>query len=356
MISNVLQSIQTEFQDNWGLTKIKFGDAGFNPRLENENEWIQVAVLPIGTKAIAYGTRVDESHGLYVTTYSRNQTTTSMLADHVSSFIQNRQVDGINIKTPQPKGQGTTVAQTGTTGKYYIRSMYPMQVLCAVDIFNVPVIIPAPTIDIIAGDDIVTWDEYKAGFFITGTGVDNDTIELMFNSGTIPIHGNTSIVSGGVWSIQIDSADVDSFGQGQELVSAIQVRGGDKSSIVTSTILIDVHNPVVPAVPITDLVAVGEESQITLTWTQTIGEVYDVYINGTIYHHDAQDPFYITTECEATYYVISNTTLSTEESNHVISKPIQEVLTISDLSATDGTIENRVKITFTEQTEPVCSI
>ncbi len=354
MLSNVLQSIQTEFQDNWGLTKIKFGDAGFNPQLANEQEWIQVSVLPIGSKPIAYGSRVDESHGLYVTTYSRNQTTTSMLADHVSSFIQNRQINGINIKTPQPKGQGTTVAQTGSSGKYYIRSYYPMQVLCAFDIFNIPVIIPAPTIDIIANNDNVDWDEYHTGFLITGTGVDNDEIRLTFNSGTMPIHGNTCIVSNGVWSIQIDSADIDSFGQGQELISAVQINNGNTSSKVTRTILVDVHEPLLPAVPIIDLVGVGEIGKVILTWTHTPKEVYDIYINGTVFQRNIVTPYQFATDCENTYYIISNTSISSEESNHVVVKPIQGIQTINDLSATDGTIPNMVQVTFTEQTQATC--
>ncbi len=127
MISTTLHTIQTEFQNNWVLTPVQFGDQGMEPTTE---EWIRVEILPIASTNTSYTGDLNEIHGLYVTSFARNQVQASELADNVTIFIQNRFIDNVRIKNYQAKFQGPIVEQSDTSGKYFIKVFYEMITTC----------------------------------------------------------------------------------------------------------------------------------------------------------------------------------------------------------------------------------
>ncbi|MEB3318083.1 MAG: hypothetical protein VKO39_08085 [Cyanobacteriota bacterium] len=82
---------------------------------------------------------------------------------------------------------------------------------------------PPPTIDAIAGDDLITITEALSGFIIQGTGVPGASILFAFSSGTNPISGSTTVVDlDGKWSVAISSEDVYGFAEGAETVEITQ--------------------------------------------------------------------------------------------------------------------------------------
>ncbi len=127
MIATTLNTIQTEFQNNWALTPVQFGDQGLEPTTE---EWIRVEILPISSINASYAGNLSETHGLYVTSFARNQVQASELADSVTVFIQNRLIDNISVKNYQAKFQGPIIEQSDTHGKYFIKVFYEMTTTC----------------------------------------------------------------------------------------------------------------------------------------------------------------------------------------------------------------------------------
>ncbi len=127
MIASTLNTIQAEFQNNWVITPIQFGDQDLEP---NVDEWIRIDILPIASTNLSYGGKLKEIHGLYVTSFARNQVQSSELADSVTLFIQNRFINNISVKNYQAKFQGPNVGQSGTSGNYFIKVFYEMITTC----------------------------------------------------------------------------------------------------------------------------------------------------------------------------------------------------------------------------------
>ncbi len=127
MIANVLLEINKEFQDNW-TGPITFGDNEYTPTGET---WIRVDVQPLFIKNASYSGALDETHALYVTSYHRNQTQASLLADAVTNFIQNRIINGLQVLNFEPVSQRPVVSDTGQlTGGYQLRTMYKVKTIC----------------------------------------------------------------------------------------------------------------------------------------------------------------------------------------------------------------------------------
>ncbi len=98
----------------------------------------------------------------------------------------------------------------------------------------------APTISLVAGDDIVNAAE--AGSTITGTNEAGATVALSLGGNT-----RAATVTGTTWSYSLVAADITAMGQGAETLSATQTDGaGNTSAAGTRTISVDT---VVPAVP-----------------------------------------------------------------------------------------------------------
>ncbi len=126
MIANVLNTIQTEFQDNWLLTPIQFSDQNFTPTADS---WIRLDVIPLGSTNLSYSGSLGEVHGCYVICYDINQVQASLLADQVSTFFQNRLISGIQVLSYQPKDQGPIVSSDGPNGSYYVKLFFQMKFL-----------------------------------------------------------------------------------------------------------------------------------------------------------------------------------------------------------------------------------
>ncbi|MGE4242410.1 Ig-like domain-containing protein [Ramlibacter sp.] len=100
----------------------------------------------------------------------------------------------------------------------------------------------APSIDIVAGNDVVNAAE--AGSTITGTAGSNASVALTLGS------GNTRTVTAdgsGQWSYTLVAADLTAMGQGTETISAVATdTDGNVSAAGTRTITIDTAAPGVP--------------------------------------------------------------------------------------------------------------
>ncbi len=126
MIADTLNSIQTEFLNNWVTTPIQFGDQNFTPP---GNNWIRLDIIPVASTNLSYSGNLAEIHGCYVTCYDINQVQASLLADEVSVFFQNRFIDNIQVLSWQPKDQGPVIVSEGPEGSYYVKLFYKLKVV-----------------------------------------------------------------------------------------------------------------------------------------------------------------------------------------------------------------------------------
>ncbi|SJN24191.1 T1SS secreted agglutinin RTX [Psychrobacter sp. JB385] len=146
----------------------------------------------------------------------------------------------------------------------------------------------APTIDTpIAIDDIVNDAEATAGFTVTGTGIDGDTITLSNAAGGVI---GTATVIGGTWSIAVDQADVDAMGEGSEALSATATDpAGNTGPAATVTITIDTVAPDAPVVDIAeaaggvnaDEFVDGVQTQVTIPTGTLAGDTITLTVTPT---------------------------------------------------------------------------
>ncbi len=127
MIANVLQEIQTEFVNNWP-GEVQYNHADFVP---SGDAWIALDIVPLSVKNAGYSTKLNEIHAIFVTCFSGNQTSASVLADTVSSFIQNRTISGLKIGPYSPKQQGPILNGGPNNGSYFIKISFDIEVICS---------------------------------------------------------------------------------------------------------------------------------------------------------------------------------------------------------------------------------
>ncbi|MDH6086791.1 Ig-like domain-containing protein [Umezakia ovalisporum] len=139
-------------------------------------------------------------------------------------------------------------------------------------------IVATPTIDTIAGNDIVNFSEADAGFNITGTGIPGATVALVFDSGHVLAGGNTVTVGGnGTWSVNVNIDDVDAFDQGTEVITATQRLNGIDSQPVTKQFTVDTLEPTVSITSNAPDIATG-----SVTYTVTFSEGVTGFTDGDI--------------------------------------------------------------------------
>lgn len=102
MISTVLKTIQDEFQNNW-VGEIQFADGILKPTTDN---WIHVDVEAINNSNLSYEGCQDGRFAAYVTCYARNKVQAAILTDSVNTFICNRKVGSVYVRTWSPINQG----------------------------------------------------------------------------------------------------------------------------------------------------------------------------------------------------------------------------------------------------------
>ena len=124
---------------------------------------------------------------------------------------------------------------------------------------------PAPTIDVIGGDDVITTAEAIAGFTIHGTGVPGASILLAFSSGFGVEAGAIAIVdTAGIWSLSISPQDVVGFADGVETIEVSQqlLGTGFTSGLTSRSFVIEAAPlPTVDAIA-TDNIISPEEAQL----------------------------------------------------------------------------------------------
>jgi hypothetical protein len=108
----------------------------------------------------------------------------------------------------------------------------------------------APTINVVASNDVVNDSEAAAGFAITGTGEVGATVTLTFSSSITLTNGNTAVVGGGgTWTIAVTDADVTAMSEGGETVTATQTDlAGNTSTSATRPITVDTGVPAAPTI------------------------------------------------------------------------------------------------------------
>jgi hypothetical protein len=118
---------------------------------------------------------------------------------------------------------------------------------------------PAPTIDVIGGDDVITTAEAIAGFTIQGTGVPGASILLAFSSGYgVEAGAIATVDAAGIWSLSISPQDVVGFAEGVETIEVSQqLLGTGFSSGVTS------HSFVIEAAPLPTVDAIATDNIIS---------------------------------------------------------------------------------------------
>ena len=110
----------------------------------------------------------------------------------------------------------------------------------------------APTIDLVATDDIVNASEQTAT--ITGTNEAGATVALSLGGNT-----RAATVTGTTWSYALTAADITAMGEGVETLSVTQTdAAGNVSTAGTRPIMIDTLAPTAPTI---DLVAHGRHHQ-----------------------------------------------------------------------------------------------
>jgi VCBS repeat-containing protein len=141
--------------------------------------------------------------------------------------------------------------------------------------------LPAPSIDAIAGNDVVNAQEATAGFFISGKGLPGLTVNLTFTSGRQLQGGNTAVVAeDGTWSVAVTAADVAALGEGGETVTATHILGGVPGMSASSQFIVDTAPNNAPSL----LVTVGQDGVVKVTATDLDGDRINLTspINGVV--------------------------------------------------------------------------
>ena len=99
---------------------VQFGDVEAN--FEQESEYIRLDIVSVGSISGYNG--LEEEATIYITAFARNQVKATDLIEQVNDFIQNKNINGIEIKSYQHKGQGTYKGGNGQSGLYYIKVGY----------------------------------------------------------------------------------------------------------------------------------------------------------------------------------------------------------------------------------------
>ncbi|MFD1246151.1 Ig-like domain-containing protein, partial [Paralysiella testudinis] len=86
---------------------------------------------------------------------------------------------------------------------------------------------PSVAIDKVAGDDVVNKAEAAAGFNVTGTGKEGQTIVLTDASGNKV--GESVVKADGTWSIPVSQANITAMGEGADKLTAT-VKGSSVSA------------------------------------------------------------------------------------------------------------------------------
>ena len=124
---------------------------------------------------------------------------------------------------------------------------------------------PAPTIDVIGGDDVITTAEAIAGFTIQGTGVPGASILLAFSSGYgVEAGAIATVDTAGIWSLSISPQDVVGFAEGVETIEISQqlLGTGFSSGVTNRSFMIEAAPlPTVDAIA-TDNIISPEEAQL----------------------------------------------------------------------------------------------
>ncbi|MCA3073844.1 MAG: hypothetical protein INH03_04730, partial [Rhodocyclaceae bacterium] len=148
----------------------------------------------------------------------------------------------------------------------------------------------APTIGVVAGDDVINASELSPAVVISGTAASLATVDLQLGGGTRTVIAN----AGGAWSYTLTAADITAMGQGAETLSAtVRDLAGNPSPASTRNITIDT---VVPAAPVIATVAGDDfvnateqgatisgtaEANATVELTLGTGNVRTVTANGS---------------------------------------------------------------------------
>ena len=121
---------------------------------------------------------------------------------------------------------------------------------------------PAPNVDVIAADDILSPEESQLGFSITGSGVPGATIIILFASGVTPEAGSSAEVDPtGRWSLLVSPSDLARIGPINESIDVYQVitQLGLTSSGVSHDFLIeDAPAPTIDAITGDDSISASD--------------------------------------------------------------------------------------------------
>ncbi len=123
----------------------------------------------------------------------------------------------------------------------------------------------APTINLVAGDDIINAAE--VGSVITGTNLAGNTVALSLGGNT-----RAATVTGTSWSYTLVAADITAMGQGAETLSATQTDSAANTSAAgTRNITVDTVAPTLGITSSVAAVKIGETASITFTFSEDPG-------------------------------------------------------------------------------------
>jgi hypothetical protein len=121
---------------------------------------------------------------------------------------------------------------------------------------TVDTVITAPTINVVASNDVVNDGEAAAGFTITGTGEVGATVTLSLDSTITLAGGNTAVVDAfGNWSVAVTDADVTAMGEGAESITATQtdVAGNTSAASAVKAVTVDTVAPTAVTTAVADM-------------------------------------------------------------------------------------------------------
>ncbi|WP_231376868.1 Ig-like domain-containing protein [Thioalkalivibrio sp. AKL12] len=141
----------------------------------------------------------------------------------------------------------------------------------------------APTINVIAGDDLIDVTEADSDVTISGTAPGAAEVTLVFTSGYELLGGNTlQVDSNGDWTVDIPAAALPGdFGQGSETVTAIATdAAGNTSHVSARSFVIDTVSPTAPEIT-TEEIRSNTASQ-TIEGTADAGSTVTLLLGTTV--------------------------------------------------------------------------
>ena len=146
---------------------------------------------------------------------------------------------------------------------------------------TVDTLVPAaPTIDVVAGDDIINLSEIGAA--ITGTAEAGATVDITIGAGNVR---TVTAGGGGAWSYTLISADITAMGQGGETLSATATdSAGNTSTAATRVVTVDTVAPGAPVINTvaTDNIINAVEVGATITGTAEAGTTVNLTVGGNV--------------------------------------------------------------------------